>query len=127
MEIGFFTFFNNPEELPDTPDYYISDDDRLYWWDGSDEVRISEDTDIWLKELAKQHKEIIETEKCEEVSKDFHRFFMLTLFEIEEYYERICPFQTMYYEFLQNGSKKEYIAAVVLLKKLADSEKYFNF
>lgn len=121
---GFFTFFNNPEELPDTPDYYISDDDRLYWWDGSDEVRISEDTDIWLKELAKQHKEIIETEKCEEVSKDFHRFFMLTLFEIEEYYERICPFQTMYYEFLQNGSKKEYIAAVVLLKKLADSEKY---
>lgn len=28
------------------------------------------------------------------------------------------------HEFLQNGNKKEYIAAVVLLKKLADSEEY---
>lgn len=30
----------------------------------------------------------------------------------------------MFYEFLQNSTKKEYVAAVELLKILADSEEY---
>lgn len=29
------------DELMGKPDYYISDDDRFYWWDGSDEVKVS--------------------------------------------------------------------------------------
>lgn len=33
---------DNPEELKDRPDYYISDDDLIYWWDGSDDVVLSE-------------------------------------------------------------------------------------
>lgn len=121
---GYFTFFRTPEELKGTPDYYISDDDRLYWWDGTDEVRISGGTDKWLKELAKQHEELTKTENYKEAEQDFHKFFLLTIAEIDDYYKRIYLFQTMFYEFLQNGTKKEYIAAVELLKKLADSEEY---
>ena len=121
---GCFTFYNTPEEIKNKPNYYISDDDRLYWWDGSEEVKISADTDQWLKELARQHKELETSEDCENVGKDFQKFFLITIAEIDKYYKRILPFQTMFYEFLQNGNKKEYIAAIVLLKKLADSEEY---
>lgn len=121
---GFFTFFNTPEELEGKPNYYISDDDRLYWWDGSDEVKISEKTDKWLKELVKQHKKLEETEEYEKAKQDFQKYFWNTIVEIEDYYKRIFPFRNMFYEFLENGNRKEYIAAVVLLKKLADSEEY---
>ena len=120
----YFAFYMPPEEMRGEPDYYISDDDRLYWWDGSDEVKISEKTDQWLKELARQHKELEETKEYGEAEQDFQKFFWSTIVDIEEYYKRIYPFQSMFYEFLQNRNKKEYIAAVVLLKKLADSEEY---
>ena len=121
---GYFTFYHTPEDLKDKPNYYISDDDRLYWWDGSEEVKISADTDQWLKGLAKQHKELETSEDFENAGKDFQKFFLTVIAEIDKYYKRIFPFQSMFYEFLQNGSKKEYIAAVVLLKKLADSGEY---
>ena len=121
---GYFTFYDTPEELKDKPNYYISDDDRLYWWDGSDEVRISDETDEWLKGLAKQHKELMDSGNHMTASQDFLKFFLSLMVEIDSYYKRIYPFQTMFYEFLQNSTKKEYVAAVELLKILADSEEY---
>lgn len=123
---GYIAFFRTPE-VKNIPIYYISDDDRLYWWDGSVEVRISENTVKWLMDLAKQHKELMEVKGCEPAKDNFNKFFFETIVEINKYYERIYPFQTMFYEFLENGSKKEYIAAVILLKKLADSEEYRKF
>ena len=121
---GYFTFFQTPEELEGTPDYFLSDDDRLYWWDGTDEVKISKDTDKWLKELGQQHKELMTTENFKKIKLEFQKYFLLTIIELDDCYKRIYPFQTMFYEFLQHGMQEEYIAAVVLLKKLADSEEY---
>ena len=57
---GGFTFFDTPEELRGKPNYYISDDDRLYWWDGTDEVILSKEMDEWLRKLVVTHKEIYE-------------------------------------------------------------------
>lgn len=119
-----FIFYMPPKELRDIEDYYISDDDRLYWWDGSDEVRISTKTEQWLKGLVKQYKELGKTKEYMEAKQDFQRFFWKTIVAIDEYYERIYPFQTMFYEFLENGNREEYITAIVLLKKMADSEEY---
>lgn len=56
----FFAFYDTPKELEGKPDYYISDDDRLYWWDGTDEVVLSKEMDEWLGILAVRHKEILE-------------------------------------------------------------------
>ena len=33
-------------------------DDRLYWWDGTDGVILSEKMDDWLRNLALYHREI---------------------------------------------------------------------
>lgn len=101
-----------------------SDDDRLYWWDGTDEVILSEEMDEWLKSLALSHKEISENMAGEpENTDEFLKDFLMLLVEIDQYYKRIFPFQNMYYEFLQNGSKTEYRAAVKLLKKLSDENR----
>lgn len=101
-----------------------SDDDRLYWWDGTDEVILSEEMDEWLKSLALSHKEISQNMAGEpENTDEFLKDFLMLLVEIDQYYKRIFPFQNMYYEFLQNGSKTEYRAAVKLLKKLSDENR----
>lgn len=101
-----------------------SDDDRLYWWDGTDEVVLSEEMDEWLKSLALSHKEISENMAGEPGNTDeFLKDFLMLLVEIDQYYKRIFPFQNMFYEFLQNGSKTEYRAAVKLLKKLSDENR----
>lgn len=120
---GSFTFYDTPEELKGKPNYYISDDDRLYWWDGSDEVIISEEMDRRLKELAQRHKDIMEHMDETGSGSDFMKEFLFLIADIDQFYKRIFPFQTMFYEFLQNGGKKEYRAAVELLKELADENR----
>ncbi len=121
---GYFAFYNTPKELKGKPNYYISDDDRLYWWDGSDEVRISEHMDKWLKELAQQHKELQAKLSGEEGKQnDFLSVFLSLLVEIDSYYKRIYPFQSMFYEFLQNSGRDEYQAALELLRKISDDNK----
>lgn len=121
---GVFTFFSTPEELKGKPNYYISDDDRLYWWDGTDEVILSEEMDRWLKELAARHREIAGGIEEDVAAPDgFLREFLSLLAEIDQYYKRIFPFQTMFYEFLQNGGRIECRAAVKLLKELSDENR----
>lgn len=121
---GYFTFYDTPEELAYQPDYYISDDDRLYWWDGSDEVRISEQTNEWLKKLAEQHGKIMKEIKEEDIDRlDCQKYFLKVLADTDEFYKRIFPFQTMFYEFLQRGRDKRYVAAVKLFEQLAEENK----
>ncbi len=121
---GYFTFYNTPEELKGKPNYYISDDDRLYWWDGTNEVILSEEMDRWLNELAVCHKQICVGLKENIGTLDkFLREFLSLLVKIDQHYKRIYPFQSMFYEFLQNGSRIEYRAAVELLKRISDENK----
>lgn len=121
---GYFTFYDTPEELRGKPDYYISDADRLYWWDGTDEVILSEELDGWLRGLAVRHREIsVEIYEDRVTSDEFLRKFLALLVEIDQYYKRIYPFQRMFYEFLQNGSKTEYRAAIELLKRISDENR----
>lgn len=116
--------FGIPDKLIYKPEYYLSDDDRLYWYDGSKEVVISEKLDTWLKELSERHKEIVANDDLESITGDFLKYFMNVLEWVEDYYKKIFPFQTMFYEFIENGKQKEYVAAIKLFRELAESEEY---
>lgn len=119
-----FVFWDTPKELEDKPNYYLTDDDRLYWWDGSDEVVISSRVEKWLGELEKRHKKIIEELKIENYDKeDFLQEMIESLTVANDYYVEIYAFQNMFYEFLQNGSDKRYIAAIRLFKELHEENK----
>ncbi len=119
-----FVFWDTPEELKGKPNYYLSDDDRVFWWDGSEKVALSEKMDEWLTELARQHKHIMDEIILEERDKESFLNKMLSLLEeIEHFYKRIFCFQNMFYEFLQNVSDKRYIAAVKLLERLAQENR----
>lgn len=121
---GVFAFWNTPEELKGQPNYYISDDDRAFWWNGSEEVVLSEKMDEWLRKLSQRHKKIVE--ELEGESQDQERFLrdlIGLLEEINDFYKRVFSFHSMFYEFLQNSSDRRYIAAVRLLEKLAEENK----
>lgn len=119
-----FMFYDTPEELKGKPNYYISNDDRLYWWDGTDEVILSKEMDEWLKALAVEHKEISEGMSGEpESSEEFLEKFLMLLAETSQYYKHIYPFQNMFYDFIQNGNKIGYRAAVKLLERITDENK----
>lgn len=111
-----------PAELKGKANYYLSDDDRLYWWDGSDEVEITVETDAWLKELAEQHEEIITNQKSEENSILGLQSFMKMLAEINAYYWHIFPFESMFYDFVEHISQPEYAAGIELLHQVADTK-----
>lgn len=119
-----FAFWNTPEELKGQPNYYISDDDRAFWWDGSKEVVFSEKMDEWLRKLSQRYKKIVEELEVEKQDQErFLRDLIELLDQIDDFYKRIFCFQNMFYEFLQNSSDKRYIAAVRLLEKLAEENK----
>ena len=114
---GFFAFYDTPKELKGRPNYYISDADRLYWWDGSDEVEISKETDQWLRDLGERYRELL-PQADEMENTDFLEYFFGRLEQINEFYKRVFPFQEMFYDFLQNDSRREYRAALKLLEEL---------
>lgn len=121
---GGLVFWNTPEELKGQPNYYISDDDRMFWWNGSKEVVLSEKMDKWLQKLSQRHKKIVE--ELEEEKQDQERFlrdFIGILEQIDSFYKRVFCFQSMFYEFLQNSVDRRYIAAVRLLEELAEENK----
>lgn len=105
----------------------MSDDDRIFWWDGTDEVIISEDMSAWLTELSDRHRRLMDLPGagCGNQFKgsDFLKDFIILLDEICDRYKRIYPFKTMFYDFIQNSGKKEYRAALALLKMLYEENK----
>lgn len=122
-----FTFYDTPEQLKGKSNYYLTDDDRLFWWDGTDEVVISEEMTIWLEELAGRHRKLMELPDagCGDRfnGSNFIKNFMILLNEMCSYYKRIYPFKTMFYDFLMNSEKKEYRAAIALLKMIYEENK----
>ena len=124
---NWFTFHHTPEELKGKGNYYLKDDDRIFWWDGTDEVIISDEMNVWLEKLADRHHKLMELPDagCGEEFKgsDFIKDFITLLNDICDYYKRIYPFKTMFYDFIQNSEKKEYKAAIALLKILSEENK----
>ena len=49
---------DDPEERKDKPNYYISDDDLIYWWDGSDDVVLSNQMIDTIKKWSEELKDI---------------------------------------------------------------------
>ncbi len=124
---GWFTFCDTPEELKGKGNYYLSDDDRIFWWDGTDEVIISDDMNTWLTELSERHRRLMDLPDAgygnQFKRSNFIEDLIILLDEICDYYKHIYPFKTMFYDFLKNSEKKEYQAALVLLKMLYEENK----
>lgn len=111
---------NTSKELKDEEECYLPDDDRAFWWDGSEEVVFSNQMQKWLLRLAKRHKKLVKEIKDNKRNKgDFLKELVCLLADINVYYKRVFPFQNMFYEFLQNGDDKRYIAAVRLLEEVS--------
>lgn len=121
---SFFTFFRNPQELKGMPNYYLSDDERAFWWDGTDTVILSEEMEQWLTDLGTRHREIVEEMQVEKLTKeDFMKELVEILNRIEQFYKRIYAFQGMFYEFLQHSTDMKYWAAIKLLEQLEEENK----
>lgn len=116
--------YRKPEEVRNLPEYVFTDDDRLYWWDGTDEVQISDETDQWIKELAIRHKSIMKDKtEADTGSNDFLKQMIGLLEEAENYYGRVYAFQEMFYEFIQNGYRPEFQAALKLFSGVVNENK----
>lgn len=118
-----YDFFNTPEELQDKPQYRFTDDDRLYWWDDTEEVVISTKMDEWLKDLAQQHAELMKKPEEKIKQATAQKQFIDLLCAINDYYKRIYPFNDMFHEFLTNVTNKEYRASVDLMQRLYEENK----
>lgn len=109
------------------PDYILTDDDRLYWWDGTNEVIISENVITLFEEYKLLFKSMLKNELTfKEISgdyfckvEDFTQEFIEILSDIDEKYKRIFLFESMFYEFIENKDKVEYRAAAGLLHYLS--------
>lgn len=101
--------------------FYETDADRLYWWDGTEEVIISDELELWLQSLKKKYIEILKKTSQSTIRTDqFLKSFMKLLKEIDNKYHRIFAFADMFYEFLNHSDQSEYQAAIELLKVLAE-------
>ena len=118
---GCFTFYNTPAELKDKPDYYLSDDDLMYWWDGTDTVQLSirmiETLNRWSVELKKFETEI---NRDEIEDYDMLKSLLELLDRANHEYRDIYAFQNMFYEFAQNNKDIHYFAAIKLFEKILD-------
>ncbi len=115
-----YFFMNTPKEIADRPNYYLTDEDRLYWWDGTDEVIITDKTQLWLDGIKIWFETIKETIIDKKSEIEFTKDLIMILDDIRKKYNMLFAFQDMFYEFIENSSKAEYLAAVELLRQLSD-------
>lgn len=110
------SYLSLPEELKKKPYYIFTDSDRLYWWDGTDSVIVSESLDEKLQFWGRLFRSSLKDEKlfsciCGDelcTSEKFLKTFMKILSDINELYKRIIPFKSMFYEFIENSERIEY-------------------
>lgn len=121
---GYFTFNGTPEEIRHKGNYYISDDDLMYWWDGSDKIQLS---DRMIKQISKWNQDYVEISKTmteKAISKyDMLKSLIKVLSSADDYYKNIFSFSSMFYEFLDNSKNVKYIAAVKLFEKVVEDNK----
>lgn len=105
--------------------YHLSDDDRAFWWDGTEEVIFSNEMDEWLKRLAERHKTLVDNHLSElRNSEDFLKYVIDTLNEIDKIYGEIYAFQGMFYEFILNSQDKRFHVAIQLLNELGKENEH---
>ena len=69
--------------------FYETDADRLYWWDGTEEVIISDELELWLQSLKKKYIEILKKTSQSIIRTDqFLKSFMKLLKDIDNKYHR---------------------------------------
>lgn len=100
---------------------YLSDDDLMYWWDGTDTVQLSirmiETLNRWSVELKKFETEI---NRDEIEDYDMLKSLLELLDRANHEYRDIYAFQNMFYEFAQNNKDIHYFAAIKLFEKILD-------
>lgn len=97
----------------------ILNDDRAFWWDGTDRVAFSEDMERWIAGLSVQYSRLINEEfPIQHEQGSFLRELMNILSEAGRLDKPVYAFQNMFYEFLEHGFDRRYAAAVKLLGKL---------
>ena len=121
---SFFVFYDTPDEIMHKGNYYISDDDLMYWWDGTEKVELST---AMIEQISKWKKDYDDILACIKDG-DFANYDMLrNLIEIldktDDYYKRIFAFKNMFYEFLENNKDVRYIAAIKLFEKVIEDNK----
>lgn len=121
---GYFTFSDTPDEIKGKGNYYISDDDLMYWWDGSEKIEISDEMVRKIEKWKKNYDEIFGSLSEEEVGEyDMLKNLMCTLEQANDFYKRIFAFKDMFYEFLTNSKDKRYIAMLHLFEKVIEDNK----
>ncbi len=126
-QTGYTAFWHMLGEEITEADYILTDDDRLYWWDGTDEVVISENVITLFEEYKLLFRSMLENKLTFRgvsgdyfgKAEDFTQEFMEILSDIDKQYKRIFPFESMFYEFIENKEKVEYRAAAGLLYYLS--------
>ncbi len=97
----------------------ILNDDRAFWWDGTDRVVFSEDMERWIAGLSVQYSRLIkEKSSIRHDQGSFLRELMDVLSEAGLLDKPVYAFQNMFYEFLGHGYDRRYAAAVKLIDKL---------
>ena len=120
---GIFTFWGTPESIKRKPNYYISNDERAYWWNEEEDF-FSDGMEDWLNDLGEQHRELLSEMSSYEIEKeDFLKELVDVLFEVNDCYKRVYAYRDMFYEFLMNSKDINYYAAIKLLKRLSDENK----
>lgn len=121
---GYFTFHGTPEEIRYKGNYYISDDDLMYWWDESEIIELSDRMKKQILKWKQDYDEVIRSISKKEVDGyDMIKNLIDVLDCANNHYKRIFAFKEMFYEFLGKGKDVKYIAAVKLFDKVVEDNK----
>ena len=121
---GYFTFHNTPDEIKYKDNYYISDDDLMYWWDGTETIVLSDKMINQIKEWKNYYDDILTSNKDEDYSNyDMLNNLINVLNKAEACYKRVFAFQNMFYEFLENSKDVRYISAIQLFNYIIEDKK----
>ena len=94
----------------------IPDNDRAYWWDGSDDVRFSPEMEVWLEKLRENYREVLSREGELMPSQDY--LPRLVTFAHRAFHERnLILFEEQFYEYLQNIHLRPYRAYLIMLEE----------
>lgn len=99
---------------------HCTDDDRVWFWRENGNVSFSLEMEAWLSELAVEFQTILTPPEPLLNSCDFLRQFWELLQQINERFHPLYCFASTFYEFIYNPYRREYQAAVLLLRKLAE-------
>lgn len=121
---GLFTFYNTPDEIKHKENYYVSDDDLMFWWDESGKVELSQPMIKKILEWKKEYDVILANLKdVDSENYDMLKNLMNVLKKVDDFYKRIYAFKNMFYEFIEKSKDLRYIAAIKLFEQVIEANK----